>query len=209
MGSLVALFTGPNIVFSILILLCLLAGVLQIAGLGGETEQDTDADADGDADADTPDALTLFAFLGMGKAPLMVILMLLTGITGLIGLLINMLALPNWLAGGIPWWSLLITGPIGALIATLLTGRISRLIGRALPPVSTTATRAQALVGQNGTVTSPAVDERYGQVRIRDAGGTQITVFAISSDASPIKRGDAVTLESYDAANKRFVIRKQ
>jgi hypothetical protein len=83
------------------------------------------------------------------------------------------------------------------------------LIGRALPPVSTTATRAQALVGRPGTVISPFVDGRYGMVHLRDDGGTLISLFAITEDEAPIARGQSVILLSYDAAQRRYLVARR
>jgi hypothetical protein len=91
----------------------------------------------------------------------------------------------------------------------MLTSRITRFIGRALPPVSTTATRAQAFVGKPGTVTSPFVDDRYGMVHLRDDGGTLISIFATTEDEKPIARGEEVILLSYDAARRRYLVTRR
>jgi hypothetical protein len=56
-------------------------------------------------------------------------------------------------------------------------------------------------------VISPFVDDKYGQVRVRDQGGTLITVFAVAHSA-PISRSSEVALVSYDTAHKRFTVEK-
>jgi membrane protein implicated in regulation of membrane protease activity len=88
----------------------------------------------------------------------------------------------------------------------LISSRTARFIGRALPPISTTATRAQALVGRRGVVVSPFIDEKYGLVRLRDVGGTLLSVFAIIQSGEPIKRGSEVVLVAYDPALKRYTV---
>jgi hypothetical protein len=82
----------------------------------------------------------------------------------------------------------------------------TQLIRKVLPPLITTASLAQDLVGQRGTVISPFVDERYGQVRLRNPGGVMISIFAITRSETPIKRGDEVMLESYDPAKRLYQV---
>jgi hypothetical protein len=98
---------------------------------------------------------------------------------------------------------------VSLVIGSLITSRITRLIGRALPPLSTTATRAQALVGRPGTVISPFVDGRYGMVHLRDDGGTLISLFAITEDEQPIARGTPVILLSYNAAQRLYLVTRR
>jgi membrane protein implicated in regulation of membrane protease activity len=66
--------------------------------------------------------------------------------------------------------------------------------------------RAQALVGRRGVVVSPFIDEKYGLVRLRDVGGTLLSVFAIIQSGEPIKRGSEVVLVAYDPTLKRYTV---
>jgi membrane protein implicated in regulation of membrane protease activity len=105
---------------------------------------------------------------------------------------------------------LLLATSLGSLfVGAVVTSRVTRLIGRALPPVSTTATRALGLVGRPGKVTSPFVDDRYGMVHLRDDGGTLISVFVTTEDKEPIARGDEVILLSYDTAQRRYLVTRR
>ena len=206
-------------------------------GLSNDGDADADADADIDADADVDadaevdhdvdqdvdndleqgadqdvnrDALSGFswlAFIGIGKAPLMVVLLIVLLTTGLLGWILNGLVMG--ILGFFPAIVLLATLVVSVGAGSLVTSRVARLIGRALPPVSTTATRAQALVGRPGTVISPFVDDRYGMVHLRDDGGTLISVFATTEDEQPIARGDSVILLSYDAAQRRYLVTRR
>jgi membrane protein implicated in regulation of membrane protease activity len=210
------LVAGYNLPFTLALVLCLVFGVLQVIGLGGEADQaaeadadasldtEVDVDADADTDADADGAFSPLAFLGVGKAPIAVVLMLLLGSVGVVGLILN--SIITSLTQPYPLIALVGVIPVSVLIGGFITSRVSRLIGRALPPVSTTAMNAQALVGKQGVVISPFVDGKYGMVRLRDPGGTQINVFATAPDAQPIARGEHVTLESYDDVKRQYLV---
>jgi hypothetical protein len=230
LGSLWAFVSAPHYLpFSVLLLVSVLLSVLQLIGLGGEqdadadVDADVDADADADADADTStdasvdgDAapggvLGALAFLGVGKAPLAIVFAILTGSIGLSGWLLNiLLGAALGPPGGIV---LAAVFAFSLLLGGLLTARISRAIGRVLPPVLSTATSQQALVGCMGTIVSPSIDSTYGLVRLRDKGGTMINVFAVpesdESDTSvSLRQGENVMLTSYDIENNRYVVRR-
>ena len=226
-----------NLPFTLMFGLGVILAGLQVLGLSNDGDADADADADIDADADVDadaevdhdvdqdvdndleqgadqdvnrDALSGFswlAFIGIGKAPLMVVLLIVLLTTGLLGWILNGLVMG--ILGFFPALVLLATLLVSVGAGSLVTSRVARLIGRALPPVSTTATRAQALVGRPGTVISPFVDDRYGMVHLRDDGGTLISVFATTEDEQPIARGDSVILLSYDAAQRRYLVTRR
>jgi len=228
-----------NVPFTALFVLSLLMAVAQVFGLLGEHNGDADADADaevdahvdvdsdldtldtsgtfdtdhdldhdGDADGDSDlSPLSLFAFIGVGKAPLAIVLMLLFGATAVIGWLLNGLAAAIGLANALPVFIVVLT--LALIGGALVSSRMARIIGRALPPISSTASLAQDLVGKRGTVLSPYVDGRYGLIRVRDAGGTSINVFGvIAVTDSPIARNSTVVLASYDAAKKQYLVVK-
>ncbi len=225
-----------NLPFTILLAICLLLAGLQWFGMGGDQETDADADADADLDADLDadvDAdldhdldqdldhdvehdldhdlggqhapnFSLLAYLGMGRAPLMVILLLLFGSVGLLGWMLNGLVLRSFSV----YPGLLFGAVFGASLAGggVVSSRIARVIGRALPPLSTTATPAQALVGRRGTVISPFVDQRYGMVHLRDSAGTLISVFAITAENPLIRRGEEVIFIHYDPDKRLYEV---
>jgi membrane protein implicated in regulation of membrane protease activity len=209
-----------NLPFSLLLMVSVLLSVLQLIGLGGDQDADADTDLDADADADmdadagmdaTPDGfLAALAFLGVGKAPLAVILAILTGAIGLTGWLLN--AVLAGALGGIGALAFAGVLLVSLILGGLITARLSRAIGRALPPVISTATTQQALVGRMGTVVSPSIDSTYGMVRLRDKGGTMINVFAIPDSSDPdaqeaLRQGENVMLTSYDVDNNRYAVR--
>jgi membrane protein implicated in regulation of membrane protease activity len=172
-----------------------------------DLDHDVDHDVSHDVSHDTFSGFSWLAFIGIGKAPLMVVILIVLMTTGLLGWFLNGLALG--ILGFFPSLLLLGTFLFSLIVGSLVTSRVTRFIGRALPPVSTTATRAQALVGRPGTVISPFVDGRYGMVHLRDDGGTLISLFAITEEDQPIARGESVILLSYDAAQRRYLVTRR
>jgi hypothetical protein len=157
---------------------------------------------DADHEAAAGAGFSILALLGAGKAPLLVVLLMLFEAIALLGWLLNAVAVT--LAGHYPSPAILVVLPVALLGGGAVTARTARLIGGTLPPISTTASRAQSLVGLRGTVISPYVDEQYGMIHLRDAGGTLITVFAVVAGEAPIRRGEAVILLGYDAGQRRY-----
>ncbi len=175
--------------------------------LSHDAEMSQDADLSHSADADhaagvDSSPLSLLAYVGVGKMPLMVVLLVLFDSIGMLGWIMNGLA--RGVLGFYPSLLIFVTFPVALVVGGFLTSRISRLVGHALPPVSTTATRAQAFVGTRGVVISPFVDGKYGQVHLRDSGGTLISVFAVTNPEDPIQRGEDVLLVSYDPALRHY-----
>ena len=183
-------------------------------------DQDVDQDADHDLDHEMQhDAahetdheaahgggagFSVLAYVGAGKAPLMVVLLILCGSVGVLGWALN--ALVQGIFGAFPGLAMVITLPGALLAGSFISARTSRLIGSLLPPLSTTAVTAQGLVGHQAVVTSPWVDEKYGKVRLRDPAGTLLSLFAVldAPAATPIRRGEQVTLVSYDKGKKVY-----
>lgn len=219
-----------NLPFTLLLMSCIFLALLQLIGLGSDSDSeadldsdldleatadldgdlDVDGDVDGDLDhdfdpggGDFSNILSALAFLGVGKAPLMVVLLLLFGSVGLSGWIFNSFV-QNRL-GYYPSLAFALILPLSLIFGGLFSSRTARFIGRALPPISTTASHAAALVGRRGTVISPAVDQKYGLVRLRDGGGTLINIFA-TTDTNPIQRDQEVILLTYDKEKKQYTV---
>lgn len=223
------LFAWYNLPYAVFLGLGLLIAVLQLFGLSHDGDADADADAEVDLEADTDldsdldqdvgadaadhevvgawSGFSWLAFIGIGKTPLMVVLLILFMSIGMLGWFLNGVILG--LFGFFPSLLILFSGLISLVAGAFITSRVTRFIGRALPPVSSTATRAQALVGMHGTVISPFVDGRYGMIHLRDEGSTLISLFATSEDEKPIPRGESVILLSYDPAHRRYLVTRR
>ena len=170
----------------------------------GDMESSVEHEIGHDVSEGAGSALTLLAFLGVGKTPLMVVLLMLFTLTGMLGWLLNNLVLV--FLGRYPGFLVLLVLPAAVVGSGLITSRVARFIGELLPPISTTVSRAQALVGMHGIVISPFVDAKYGMVHLRNPGGTLISIFAVTGDAEAVKRGDEVILLSYDEAKRIYLV---
>jgi membrane protein implicated in regulation of membrane protease activity len=197
------LLAGHNIPFLVSLGCAVVLAALQIASGFGDQDADSDADLDADADGHLAHGEGALALLGVGRLPLMLVLMAFLLSFGALGLLLNALI------GAIGWEpsaALLGVLPLSALAAFPLTGRISRLLARAASR-TTTAISHQQLVGRVGTVVSPSVSASYGRVAVRDVHGTLHTVFAVTQRAEPLPERTEVALLAYDEAQRRFIVR--
>ncbi|MFD1788400.1 OB-fold-containig protein [Sphingomonas floccifaciens] len=149
---------SQNVLFSAAIVLMLLIGIVQAIGFA---PVDTGFDADFDSD--------LLGWLGVGRVPLLVLLVLYLASFGLIGLIGQQLS--HDLLGGLqPLW---IAAPIAAVAALPATGLVARMVGGLVPQDHTTAIAIEDLVGRPATIQigrampgSPArarVVDRFGQ----------------------------------------------
>lgn len=148
-----------NTPFAAAIVLMLLIGGLQAAGLG-----DLDADSDlGDAASDG-----LLALLGLGRLPLLLWLALFLMVFGIIGY-----------AGQQFWQSLTgslasawLAGPV-ALVASLpVTGAAARAVARIMPQDETTAVGVDSLVGRFASIqTGTARAGSPARARVTDIHG--------------------------------------
>lgn len=224
-----------NLPFTLALLAFLTLSALQFIGLGEDHDTDLDHDLDIDHDLDLdhdfdhdldvdqdldldhetdlahdlaggePVWLEVLQFLGVGHAPLTLVLLIWVGGFGILGWVANSFVLnivPTY-----PSWALVIV-LVGALsISAWSTSRLARLIGRAIPAFASSATSASQLVSRRGRVASVQIDDSYGQVKVRDSGGTLITVFAkVDPGKPPIPRDSEVYLVDYDAARKVYIV---
>lgn len=171
-------------------------------------DADLDPDLDHDVGADVTDLSTwvgVLQFLGVGQAPLTMILLLLVGSFGLLGWVMNMLVLRVFPA--YPNWALAAILVAALCLSVWVTSRAARFIGRVLPAFTSTATSTARLVSRPGRVISAQVDQSYGQVKLRDSGGTLITVFVkVDPGKPPIPRDTEVYLVGYDPDKKVFTV---
>jgi membrane protein implicated in regulation of membrane protease activity len=217
-----------NVPFLIALGGCLLFAVLQVIGGIGDSDADTDVSVESDAEVDVDADLDIdtdfeasadlpaasgehalqssgpLAALGVGRLPLALVMMALLGCFGAIGLLANTL-----LAGALGGYAPLIFPIVlivAGVLAFVLTGRISRLLGRAVAE-SSTAVGFEQLVGRVGTVSSASISSTYGRVSVRDSYGTTHTVYAVIERGEALPERSEVALVAYDAIQRRFLAR--
>jgi len=132
-----------NLPFAVALVLMLMIGAVEAVGLGvGAVGLDTGADLDGDAG-------DLLGWLGIGRIPLLMVIVVLLALFGLIGITVQQLA-DALLGEPVSLW---IAGPAAFVAALPLTGLGARGLARILPGDETTAIELDDLVGRRATVT--------------------------------------------------------
>jgi len=153
------LLASQNTPFAAALLLMLLIGGAQAAGLG-----------DFDADHDLGDAASegLLSLLGLGRVPLLLWLALFLMIFGVIGYAGQQFwqALTGSLASA---W---LAGPVAAAVSLPFTGAGARLLARVMPQDETTAVSVDSLIGRFATVqTGTARPGSPARARVTDMHG--------------------------------------
>jgi membrane protein implicated in regulation of membrane protease activity len=173
-----------NLPFSVALLVMLLIGAVEAVGLGASA-----ADLDLGADADGGD---LLGWLGVGKVPLLILLVVLLALFGMIGLALQQVV--SAVAGVplAPWNAAAI-----AFVATLpLLGISARGLARIIPQDETTAVSLDALLGKRATVTvGTARRGSPAQARVRDVHGqSHYVMIEPNGDADAVAEGGTVLL---------------
>lgn len=194
-------FNWYNLPFLIALGCSAILMVVQI--IGGSGDHDHDADVDVDADGDLFG--DLLSVLGIGRVPLMIVVMALLMTFGLLGLLMNALVGTLFSFATYPTWLFLVVLLVVVVLTVPISGRLSRGIG-ALAPDNSTIITFEQLVGRMGVVVSTSVSPTYGRVQVRDNHGFIHTVFAISQNETIIPEHSEVALLNYDAARRCFTV---
>lgn len=173
-----------NLPFSVALLVMLMIGAVEALGLGASSVHlDVHADMDGGGD--------LLGWLGIGRVPLLMLLVVFLALFGLIGLAVQQFAGPL---------SLWVAVPAAAIGALPLTGLGARGLARIVPGDETTAVSLDSLVGRRGTITiGTARRGSPAQARVADIHGQihHVMVEPYDDDQS-IGEGETVRLDRRD-----------
>jgi len=165
---------------------------------------DSNASAEHDADQDhnTPSGLfTALSWLGVGKAPLSIVLMVLMLSWGAIGFAVNQRLMQQPLDRSAP--AAIIISGIGSL---LITRFVSVLIGKYLPSNETYARRRHELLGSLAEALYP-IDAKFGMAIGRDDRGERFEVACrTEADQEPVAKGSPVQLVGYSAKERMFFV---
>lgn len=198
------LLEWQNLVF---VLALLLAGVLVLgAALGlvgsaadAEVEVDVDADADVDGDHDVPAAA--LALLGVGRAPLSLLLITLLVAFGATGICLNLLLEP-WLGSPLARGVLAVLGAGSA--SMLAGGAMSRLFARFVPGLESYATEAHDVIGVTG-VAEMRITGRFGVARVSDRTGTPLQL-RCRAHATDIPKGSEIVVVDFDDERRIYTV---
>ncbi len=155
--------------------------------LDGGLDHDADGDLDHDAETDTavapasgggatdaispalPLHLNALSWLGLGRVPLSILLMVLLITWGVIGFITNVMLVPlmAW-----PWMAVLGSLPAAAIWqrGALPASWCRLLVGRWMPTMETYARRTKELVGTAGEAMYD-INQQFGLASVRDSGG--------------------------------------
>lgn len=173
-----------------------------------DTDADTDAGADHDAEAQgaggssTPSlALQALSWVGIGKVPASIVLMVLALSWGFIGFVTNQ-AMNRDGSARVILYSL----PLAALGSLLISSGLSRVFARVLPKSETYARRRHELLGSVGEALYN-IDRKFGMASIRDERGNLFQIGCRSEKANEaIPKGSHVKLIGYNAKEQLFYV---
>lgn len=177
---------SENVVFVTALLLMLLIGVVQLIGLGDQLAGDINADLHADAD------LNLLSWLGVGRLPLLMLLVVFLAIFGVAGLILQQ-AIFDWSGAPLDAW---IAVPAIAVASLPLTGLAARGLARILPRDDTTAVPLEVLIGTTAqVVTGRATLGSPARARAEDHHGQAHYVMVEPNDSGQVfEEGERVLL---------------
>jgi hypothetical protein len=153
------LAAGENLAFVIALGTMVLIGLVEAVGLGSSAlGHDLDLDADGD----------WLGWLGFGRLPLLMLLVVFLACFSVIGLVGQQIALSSF-GALLPGW---IAIPAAGVAALPATGGMARIIGAIMPRDETTAIGIDQLVGLHAQiVVGTATQGSPAKARVRDFHG--------------------------------------
>lgn len=185
------LSASENIAFTTAIVLMLLIGVVQLIGVDGDA--DLDIDAHGPLD-----------WLGVGRLPLLMLVVVFLSLFGLIGLVGQQLS--HDLTGALvtPWLAV----PAATIAALPLTGLAARGLARILPRDFTTAVPVDVLVGRSARiVTGRAFRGHPARARAEDQHGQTHYVMVEPDNDDSFEEGETVLIVRREAELFRAISR--
>jgi len=181
-----------------------------------DAELSADADHDGDVEADhdlehesageMPGGSPISAalqWLGVGRVPLSILLMVLLLAWGWTGVITNFLLGSHMSAAR---HVIFVSVPVATVASLFVTRALAGAIARWLPLCDTTARRRHELLGCIGPATF-AVDERFGMAAVRDTTGDLYQVpCRVSAGQAAIPKGSPVKLVAYSGKQGIFTV---
>ncbi|MBE9177131.1 DUF1449 family protein [Oculatella sp. LEGE 06141] len=193
------LFDVANVPYWIFLGMGVLLFAIVVVSGGGDDDFDVDADADVDIDTDADggfEASQALGWLGIGKAPLILLLATDLSIWGTAGWMLNVAVGEHW--GEMPSGAIGLGVLFGALaIAMVLGGMIARPMGQAFASFGEDAgsDRLVGCVGTVSTVRIPLIQEnKIGQVDVLDPARNLVTVNAALPEWATVvpQRGEKI-----------------
>lgn len=183
-----SLLADHNLPFAVALALMVLLGVVQLAGLGalfGDADLDADAEGHGPADG-------LLSFLGIGRVPFMIWLIVFLVLFAAIGVGIQALA-ENLTGAPLDTW---LAAVLAAIAAAPVNGALVRPLAAILPGDESSAVGLDSLVGRRARiVTGRAAAGSPARAQVHDRHGHPHHVMVEPHEhGSEMLEGDEVLL---------------
>ena len=195
--------------------------LLQLVGMAAHGDSDVDADGDADADADADgdadhDAdhdgdhdgdgdgvwAGVLSFFGVGRVPFMVVWVTFFIFASFAGLTWNRVIAAR---GDYPTWAFVVALAIAIVAGAIGVRLFSRLAARFVDVGGRGSVKKHELCGKVGVVASATIDDKFGEVRVRDDAGNELLVHGkLQHGDAPLKRGDQIVLVDYDEKSELF-----
>ncbi len=190
------LFSWYSIGFVAVFMVGLVLLLIGMLGLGGDHDADVSHDTEHDGEAHS----VLLDFLGIGRCPLSIVLMVMSFLFSLFGMaaviLLRMVYTPGAIVGAVAY-------PAATVLSFMLTGVVARLIGRFMPTSETYVESESHHFGSIGKAVYTFTDGK-GFVQVKDKSGTVHEVAATC--AEPIMAGSTVVVIGYDEGTRVFQV---
>jgi len=184
-------------------------GLATLSVLGFSKDGGVDLDGDGVPDIGAPGrhepghlSMEGFGWLGLGKAPLSVLLQTLTLTFGLVGLLVNAFAhdvVGDWDVLAFP-----LSFGVAAVGSMAATRGVASLFFRFMPPERATGAQPGEFVGKSGKAAS-GITLSFGQVQVEEENSNALLNACVAPGASEIERGTEVLLVGYDKERRIYL----
>jgi hypothetical protein len=173
-----------NLPFAVALVLMLMIGAVEALGLGmGAIHLDGHGDVHADGD--------LLGWLGLGRIPLLMLIVVLLALFGMIGIAGQQIADALTGAPFSPW----LAGPAAFVASLPLTGLAARGLARVMPHDETTAISLEDLVGRRATiVVGTARQGSPARAGVRDRHGLTHYVMVEPTDAQSVGEGGTLLL---------------
>jgi hypothetical protein len=169
----------------------------------GDADHDADGDHDGDGDHDADGLWSgVLSFFGVGRVPFMVVWVTFFIFAGFAGLTWNRVMSTG---AEYPTWAFFVALALALAVGAVGVRLFSRLAARFVDVGGRGSVKKHELCGKVGVVASAVVDDKFGEVRVRDDHGNELLVHGtIKAGEPPLKRGDQIVLVDYDEKRELF-----
>jgi hypothetical protein len=107
--------------------------------------------------------------------------------------------------GSYPGWAFVVALALALVIGALGVRLFSRLAARFVDVGGRGSVKKHELCGKVGVAASAVVDDKFGEVRVRDDRGNEMLIHGrLQPGEKPLKRGDKLVLVDYDPEKELF-----